>query len=125
MHTLEKRLEKLERRVRSYQLTFIGIIIAAGFLIITAFGNKNAAPDLIQAKEFQVVNDQGRVLVSLRSDGNAGNINLYDGTGADFINLLSSAAGTGIIVTKNKKGDIACRLTHYNDDAGNDDGSGR
>ena len=125
MSTIENRLAKLERKLRFYQLGVTVILIGAVFFIVTAFNNKNAAPDLIQAKEFQVVDANGKVLISLKKDYKAGNIKMYSETGSNIIDMRNSDGGTGIIITKNKSGNMACRLTSYKDDAGNDDGSGK
>lgn len=125
MPTLEQRMLKLERRLRMYQIAVVAIIIAGCFFALTAFNGKTNAPDLIQAKEFQVVDNQGKVLISLKKDVDAGAIKLFDETGSNTIEMKSSDGGTGVIATKNKSGNVACQMSSYKDDAGKDDGSGR
>ena len=85
MSTIETRLLKLERKLRFYQLGITVILIGAGFFVVTAFNNRNAAPDLIQAKEFQVVDANGKVLISLKKDNSAGNIKMYTQTGSNIV----------------------------------------
>lgn len=125
MSTLEQRMLKLERRLRMYQIVFAAIIIAGSFFVLTAFNKKTTAPSLIQAKEFQVVDDNGKVLISLKKNVDAGNIKIFDEKGSNIIEMKNSDGGTGVIATKNKKGNLACQLTSYKDDQGIDDGSGR
>jgi hypothetical protein len=113
MLTLEKRLEKLEKKLRIYQFAFMAIILAGGFLVITAFNKKVPVPDLIQAKEFQVVDDQGKTFISLKKDYDAGSIKVYNTEGTALIDLYSTA-GTGAILTKTQTGKFACYIGAYN-----------
>jgi hypothetical protein len=114
---IEKRLEKLERKIRLYQFAFVSIILLGGLITITAF-KKNTVPDLIQAKEFQVVDDDGKVFVSIKKGYGSGDIAVYNLIGTDIIHLLKSDAGTGVILTRNGNGNFACRLAGYTDGGG-------
>ncbi|HVT85924.1 MAG TPA: hypothetical protein VHD35_12040 [Chitinophagaceae bacterium] len=118
MSTLEQRMEKLEKKLRLYQLAFISILLTGGFLIVSGFNKKNQVPDLIQAKGFQVVDDQGRALVSLKSYDNAGNIRLYDQNGTTLLEAYQNDAGAGAILTKSKDSKYSCYIGTYNNGAG-------
>jgi hypothetical protein len=118
MSTLEQRMQKLEKKLRLYQLAFIAILLAGGFLVISGFNKKNQVPDLIQAKGFQVVDDQGRALVSLKSYDNAGNIRIYDQNGTTLLEAYQNDAGVGSIITKSRDSKYACYVGSYNNGAG-------
>lgn len=118
MSTLEKRLEKMEKQLRFYRWMFTFLFISAGFLVFTAFNSKQTVPALLKAKEFQVVDDYGRVLVSMKKDYDAGNIRINNTKGGNIINMLKSDAGTGTILTKTENGTFAVRLVGYDDGKG-------
>ncbi len=118
MSNLEKRMEKLEKKLRFYQIAFVSILLAGGFMIMTGFNKKNQVPDLIQAKGFQVVDDQGRALVSLKSDGTAGNVLLYDQSGTALVEMYRASSGTGALLTKSQDAKYACYIGAYNNGAG-------
>lgn len=117
MSNLEQRLEKLEKKLRIYQFAFIAIILVSGFFIVSAFNKKAPVPDLIQAKEFQVVDDQGNTFVSLKKDYDAGTILVYNSSGIPLIDMYSTA-GTGAVLTKTQNGKYACYMGAYNTGAG-------
>ena len=101
MSTIEKRVEKLESKLRFYQLAFIATIFVAGFFIFTAFKN-NVAPDLIQAKEFQVVDDNGKVLVSMKKDTTGGgHVNIYNQAGTSVLYMNAGYQGGRIALSDN------------------------
>jgi hypothetical protein len=118
MSTLEQRMTKLEKKLRIYQIACISILLAGGFLVVSGFNKKNQVPDLIQAKGFQVVDDQGRALVSLKSTANAGNISLYDPNGTTLVQIYQNDAGAGAILTQTKYSKYACYMGSYNNGAG-------
>lgn len=118
MTTLEQRMEKLEKRLRFYQIAFIAILLAGGFFIVSGFNKKSQVPDLIQAKGFQVVDDQGRALVSLKNGGTAGEIAIYDQAGTKLLNFYRTSSGTGGIITKSQNNRFACYIGAYTNGSG-------
>lgn len=118
MPTLEQRMEKMEKKLRFYQIAFIAILLTAGFLIVSGFNKRSEVPDLIQAKGFQVVDGQGRALVSLKNDGTAGEISLYDQAGTKLLNLYRTSTGTGGILTRTQNNRFACYIGAYTNGAG-------
>ncbi|MBS1931762.1 MAG: hypothetical protein JST72_11790 [Bacteroidetes bacterium] len=120
MSNLEQRMEKLEKKLRLYQIAFISILLAGGFLVVSGFNKKNQVPDLIQAKAFQVVDDQGRALVSLKKDNNnnAGNIRLYDQNGTTLLDIYQNDAGAGALLLKSKNSKNTCYIGSYNNGSG-------
>jgi hypothetical protein len=117
MDTIEIRLQKLETANRRYQRVIL-LMIAFFATIFMAFRKHNPVPDVIQAKRFEVVDDNGNVLVmtgqnsgngvmkTYRSDGkrllnfsyttlNEGYFGIEDGAGQEMIRLSSSSEGGG------------------------------
>ena len=90
--TIEERIERLERTNRRYRLMFTLI----GVLAVCAVGISAApdagVPDVIQAKAFQVVDDEGNVLIVLRDDGGVGTLETFDRTGEMLVTLASTIA---------------------------------
>lgn len=102
MSNIETRLAALESKVRIYQLALAAIILSSGFFILTSFNKQKAAPDLIQAREFQVVDVNGKVLVSLKKDTTGGgHINIFNSTGTDVLYMHAGYKGGGIALSDN------------------------
>ncbi|HSU27349.1 MAG TPA: hypothetical protein VLJ68_03145 [Chitinophagaceae bacterium] len=100
MSDIEKRLLKLESKLRIYQIAFIGLLLGTGFMFLTGFGKKPVATDLVQAKEFQVVNDNGKVLMSLKKDSTGGGrISIYNNSGVNVLMMHSAIKGGRMSIT--------------------------
>jgi hypothetical protein len=131
----EQRLSRLENTLRFYQLGFFILIIAVISIVFTSFNNKDKKQfaDKITAKAFEVVDENGKVLINLSTyNGNGaittfdkrgnylvdivsntsgfGNINLYDGKGKATVQLYNVQGGGGAIAIKNKSGVDAMKL---------------
>ena len=131
---LETRITRLEKTLRFYQITFSGIVLVAIAFLISSFADKNnAVPDKLVAKAFEVVDENGKVLVNLATyNGNGaittfdktgnylvdvvsntsgfGNINIYDGKGKPTLQLYNVKGGGGAMSIKNKDGQNALFL---------------
>ncbi len=105
-NTLEQRLSLLEKRIRTYQLAFAGFIVVSIVIITMAFKNKNAYPDVVQAKSFQVVDDNGHVAVELNMDDGDGKITTYNAAGGKLIRLYSTVDRAGSIDAYDGKGNL-------------------
>jgi hypothetical protein len=133
MTNLETRVASLEKSIRFYQFLLSGIVLIALAFTVTSFKN-NQVPEKITAKAFEVVDANGKVLVSLSSyNGNGsvttydkngnylvdilsntsgfGNINLYDGKGKTTMQLYNVKGGGGALAIKNKDGKDAVMLS--------------
>jgi hypothetical protein len=111
------------------------LIIAVISIVFTSFNNKDKKQfaDKITAKAFEVVDENGKVLINLSTyNGNGaittfdkrgnylvdivsntsgfGNINLYDGKGKATVQLYNVQGGGGAIAIKNKSGVDAMKL---------------
>ncbi len=120
MSTLENRLEKLERRLRFYQIGITAIILTGVLLVVTAFNKKNPVPDLVQAKEFQVVDDNGKVYASMKQHDGYCDFKIYNGQGSQIIRLTESTNGYGAVMTSDKYGTSAVNIMGV---TGNEGGS--
>ena len=67
MTTDDNRIESLENQVRTLKRLFYGTacLLLAG--VAVAATNMQSVPDVIQAKKFQVVNDEGRSIVNIHA----------------------------------------------------------
>jgi hypothetical protein len=108
---LELRVAQLEKNLRFYRFCFIGILVIAGGLITMSFKHKNAAPDLIQAKAFQVVDDYGNVLVEMNREGGNGQISTYTPGRKRLVSLFTADGGSGAINTYDNDGDVIFKVT--------------
>ncbi len=129
---VEKRVASLEKSIRIYQFLTLGIVLTTLVFLISSF-NDQQVPDKIKAKAFEVVDQSGKVLVTLSefNEGGAittfnksgnylvdiisnktgfGNVNLYDGKGKPTMQLFNVKDGGGAIVVKNKEGKDALYL---------------
>ncbi|HYC40746.1 MAG TPA: hypothetical protein VEB63_09675 [Chitinophagaceae bacterium] len=109
MSLVEQRLQRLEKRLRVYQYGFLVIILLGGFFMVTAF-KKPGAADIIKAKEFQVVDDYGRVLMSLREDSDAGQLDMYNSSGTRLLTFTTSDGGAGTIIGRDASGKKIYRM---------------
>ena len=94
MSTQEARIEALERRIRLQRRwnIVLGTAVIAGGL--SAAARVPTAPEVIQAKAFEVVNDEGKTVVTLRSSKGSGVIMNHDRVGRRTF-LVSNAEGEG------------------------------
>jgi hypothetical protein len=116
MLTIEKRLAGLERKVRAYQLSLLTIVLIATLATVLAYNKKTPVADVVQAKEFQVVDDRGNVLVRLKKDGSAGDLTVLNTKGTELVQLTSSTAGSGAVIGYGKEGNLIYRF--IGDDGG-------
>ena len=119
------RLRKLERSQARYRAAFLATAAFAAILCTT--GARRQVQDLLQAKSFEVVNDDGKVLArfssirgkgdfrTFRADGNplvsmissnddSGRVELYNADGKPIITLSTSTTGAGSMVVNNSAG---------------------
>src|ERR1700756_1347038 len=79
-----ERLALVERDMRRYRAALAAVTVIALATLggeTSLVGGAAKAPDLVQAKSFQVVDDNGRVDASLSNAGDATFLIFYDKTG--------------------------------------------
>jgi hypothetical protein len=113
---LEKRLSRLERSNRTYKFLLLAIIAGSSFFFVTGF--RNAAGDIVKAKEFQVVGEDGTIYMSLKKFGAAGKFDMYNSEGTALVSLSESDGGSGTIIGRDEKGQRIYRLINVNGGGG-------
>ena len=110
----EERINGLETQVRTLKRIVYGFgcLLVAG--IVVGATSLQTVPDVIQAKKFEVVNDEGKVIVELSNliGGGVDNGMLVTRTskGQTLVKLSAGPSG-GAVVTENGKGQILVELT--------------
>ena len=92
MQTTEDRIESLEnqiRRQRRLNICLGALVVVGGLMAATGV---RSVPDVIRAKKFQVVNEEGKVLVSLE-------------------NVVGGGVDNGWIETQTSNGGILARIS--------------
>ncbi len=117
MQTIEMRLQKLEVTNHRYK-TIIVLMIASFATIFMAFRNPNTAPDVIQAKRFEVVDSYGNVLVNLTQDDGKGIIKTYNKEGKKLVNITYTTNQEGYLGLEDGKGQETMRLSSSNEGGG-------
>lgn len=112
METLDLRIAKLERRLKTYQYIFIAIAATGFFFITSAFTGDNLVPAKLQAKSFEVVDEQGNVLVSLGAYEGKGIMTTYNEAGQMLADIISNSEGSGGITLFDGKGNRNLELTN-------------
>ena len=110
----EQRINGLENQVRTLKRIVYGFgcLLVAG--VVVSATSLQTVPDVIQAKKFEVVNDEGKVIVELRNliGGGVDNGMLVtrNSKGQTLVELTSNMFGHGGVVTRNEKGEITYTL---------------
>src|SRR5882757_7548549 len=112
MNTIETRLLALEKSNRLYKCILFIVAAAATVLVTMAFNRNNQVPDTLQAKNFEVVNDQNKVLVKLTSLDGSGRITTYSPGGEKQLDLLPNNIGGGSFLVYDGKGNLNARITY-------------
>jgi hypothetical protein len=112
---LETRLRILEQRVARQRLLLIIVVCAFLTVGVGAFrGQVSAAsagiPDVVKAKAFHVISEDGAMVVELSAVGDTGCVATYDSNGLTQTALGSDDEGGGYITCFNKKGEIHVNL---------------
>ena len=118
MNPIEIRLNLLEKKLRRYQLIFGLFIMAIVTVFITSFSGRNEVPDIIQAKKFQLVDNNGSILLEMNKESGNGSITTYTPSGKKLVRLFTSTSGCGAINSFNADGDVIFKVTNTTDQGG-------
>ena len=101
MSTLEENVRTLQKQVRRQRRWNIGLglMVVVGGLM--AAKGATEAPDVIQAKKFEVVNDEGKTLVRIDGRKFGGALSLYNTAGMPVATLSTSKIGGAISINDN------------------------
>jgi hypothetical protein len=101
------RIESLEHQVRTLKrmlLGVFGLVVVGGLLAATTL---QSVPDVLRAKKFEVVNDEGKVIVRLSNlEGGGvdnGMLETRNSAGQRLV-ALGAIPGGGVVETQNGKG---------------------
>lgn len=108
---VESRLLALEKANRRYRQLLTFVIGLLGVFGIMAFRTKEI-PDTIQARNFEVVNDQNKVLARIGSLDGSGHISTFAPDGQKQIDLLPNNIGGGALVVYDGKGNMNARISY-------------
>jgi hypothetical protein len=117
MDIIEIRLQKLEATNRRYRNTII-LLIASFATIFMAFKSPKTVPEVIQAKRFEVVDYNGKVLAMISQDDGKGIIKTYNKEGKKLVNITYTSNQEGYIGLENGIGQETMRLSSSNDGGG-------
>ncbi len=112
MNQLEQRIAKLEKNVRNYRI-FFGLAITAIFtLSLMSSTKKNQfVPDRLQARSFQLLDDNGNMIAELGEEKGNGKLTTYTPRGKKLVSLFTSEGGAGGINTFDDDGDVLFKVT--------------
>jgi hypothetical protein len=112
MTPLEQRLSKLERSLKLYRVLFgSAAILIVAFTLISS-GKKPSAPDVIQAKKFELVDDYGNVIGTFHQKDGNGALTTYTSSGIKLVSLFTiSGGGGGAINTFDDAGNVLLKIT--------------
>jgi hypothetical protein len=119
-HLLEKRVAQLEKNLRLYRYCFIILMVLGTGGMMMSFNNRNSksAPDVIQAKAFQVVDDRNNVLVELNKEDGNGQISTFTPKGKKLVSLFTSEGGGGGLNTYDNDGEVIFKVTRTTEGGG-------
>jgi len=101
---IEQRLNRLERQNRRMKKGMIGMVVAGFSLLVMAQASPPKIHDLIRAKKIEVVADNGRRVISLKSWVLGGWIETYNKKGNSLFIVAARPNGSGAIVHYNRAG---------------------
>ena len=102
----DTRIESLETQVRTLKRMLFGVfgvVVVGGLLAAT---NLQSVPDVVRAKMFEVVNDEGKVVASIGADAEGGVLSIGNNEGEEVAAIAATVDGDGGIVTIDSKGKI-------------------
>ena len=101
----DTRIESLEKQVRTLKrvlYTLCGFFVLA---VLIAATNLDSVPDVIQAKKFEVVNDEVKVVASFYANMGGGMLSVSNKDGEVVVGLGSDEVnGGGVLGINNKDG---------------------
>ena len=124
MSTTEDRIESLEnqvRRQRRWNIALGAVVVVGGLMAATGV---RSVPDVIQAKKFEVVNDEGVAVVTLASSPKSGDGIIFNHDERGFPTFLvgnqmdKDGVSHATLMTANGKGQALVELGSYSGSRG-------
>lgn len=93
-HSLDRRLSCLERQLRFHRRLTLGLLAAAGALILVAAGGQaEAEHEVLRTHGLEVINRKGRVVCRLGYASQGGQLEILDASGRSAVQALTTATG--------------------------------
>lgn len=118
MNPIEQRIAKLEKSLKMYRIFFSTSVIILIAVVLMSSGKKADIPDLVKAKAFQVVDDNGNVLLLLNKEKGNGQMATYSTAGQKLVRLFTSDGGAGAINTFDPNGNLNFKVTRTTEGGG-------
>jgi hypothetical protein len=118
MNTQQTEIDVLKAQVKTLKRMFYGFgcLVVAG--IALAATSMQGVPDVIQAKRFLVVDDEGKLMVGLTSDPFGGNLSISNKDGKTVASLSAMPSGGGDLSISNKDEKTVALLCGCSDGGG-------
>jgi len=110
------RLRKVEKSQFRYRAAFLATAVFAAAVCL--MGAKRQTEDVVQAKSFEVVNDDSKVLARFSSAAGKGEIRMFRADGSPLVNVSSSTDNTGRVELFNANGKSMITLSSSTSGAG-------
>ena len=104
--TTDTRIESLETQVRTLKRMLFGVfglVVVGGLLAATSL---QSVPDVIQAKKFEVVNGEGKVVGKFFANADGGALRIANKEGKAVVVISADADGNGAIKIFDSKGEL-------------------
>ena len=113
----EERINVLENQVRTLKRIVYGFgcLLVAG--IVVGATSLQTVPDVIQAKRFEVVNDEGKVVVKMGASNDGGGLGIFNNDGKIVVGTNAYKNG-GLLYVLNKDGGKVAGLRANKDGSG-------
>ena len=111
--TIEERFERLERTNRRYRWGIVITItlVAIAEIVATVILIGYYVPDVIRAKSFEVVNEEGTTLVKLgATKDDDGMVETFSAKGTRLVGLTVTKDDNGMVTTSSAKGTTLVKL---------------
>tara|TARA_B110000263_G_C14814168_1_gene287762 strand:+ start:153 stop:494 length:342 start_codon:yes stop_codon:yes gene_type:complete len=105
MYVLENQIKTLMRIVYGF-----GCLLIAG--VVVAATSLQTVPDVIQAKKFEVVNDEGKAVAILSTASDGGTLNILNNEGQKVASIVAKTFGGDCHFYNKDEGSAVWRYTH-------------
>lgn len=120
----QERLSRLERQVRRYRNLTALLLLAVVALLASGAGDP--VPEVLRARRFEMVAEDGRPLAALRPTSTGGAIGIFnlkgepaglltaDATGGGLLNIISAQGRNGVLMLGTNADQTGGAVTVYN-----------
>ncbi len=110
--TAQAEIDVLKAQVRSLKYMFYAMACLIVTAIAVAATSMQGVPDVIQAKKFEVVNEESKAVGRFSSGTSGGLLNIFNNNGESVAGLASGTDGGGLVIFSNNERIIAGLAAH-------------